>query len=394
MKRKSIYLTAALSLAVLAAAAQVKPFTIKGKMADKANGIIYLQYKSGGQKIITDSAKVTNSAFIFTGVVDGVTAGRVLSELGTSPQASAFQVFVSPGSQMLTIPAGDFSNGLLTGTPVAEELKLLKELMEDVQPQMDKVVRDYYATNSAMMVATENKADAATLAKLKTDLGVISRTSMELNNKVQERKLEFINKYPNSYVTAFLLSENLQRPDLSERYAKLSPEIIASNVGKELTKGMEKSKLGTVGTTAAQFASTELRGGQLSLADYKGRYVLLDFWASWCIPCRRGNPHLLGVYNQYKQKGFEIIGIADDDRAPEKWKKAVESDQIGVWKHVLHGLKWLPGSGVNFDNTNSILDKYNVSVLPTKILIDPNGMIVGRYGSDEDLDKKLAEIYK
>lgn len=393
MKNKNICLITALSLLVLSAEAQIKPFTIKGKIADKTDGTIYLQYKNGVQKVITDSAKITKSAFIFTGTVDGVTSGRVLSELGTSPQARAFQIFVSPGSQMLTIPAGDFSNGLLTGTPVAEELKQFKELMKDVQPQMDKVLRDYYATNSAMMTATADKADAATVAKLKTDLGTISRTSAALSKQAQEKKLEFINKFPNSYVTAFLLGENLQMPNLSERYAKLSPEIMASTVGKEFKKGIEKSKLGTVGTVAAQFASTELRGGQLSLADYKGRYVLLDFWASWCVPCRKGNPHLLKVYNQYKQKGFEIIGISDDDRAPEKWRKAVEEDQIGVWKHVLHGLKWLPGGGVNFDSTNSILDKYNVGVLPTKILIDPNGIIVGRYGSDEALDKKLAEVF-
>jgi thiol-disulfide isomerase/thioredoxin len=187
--------------------------------------------------------------------------------------------------------------------------------------------------------------------------------------------------------------ENLSLPDISERYAKLSPEVASSSVGKQLKMGIDKLKLGTVGTKAAQFSSSELRGGQLSLADYKGKYVLLDFWASWCVPCRKGNPHLINVYNQYKSKGFEIIGIADDDRAPEKWKKAVEDDKIGIWKHVLHGLKGIPGS-VGFDSSNSILEKYNVSVLPTKILIDPNGVIVGRYGNDDDLDKKLTEIYK
>lgn len=394
MKNKNICLTAALSFLAFAAVAQVKPFTIKGKIAGKTDGTIYLIYQTGLQKISTDSTKITNGAFLFTGTVDGVTSARVLSELGSSPEARAFQIFVSPGNQMVTIPADDFSNGLLTGTPVAEELKQYNEFIKDIQPQAEKTMRDYYATNSAIMKATTDKADAATVAKLRTELGKIRTASSELGKQLQEKKLEFINKFPDSYVAASLLGENLTMPDINERYAKLRPEVAASNVGQLLKKGMDKGKLGTVGTVAAQFSANELGGGQLSLADYKGRYVLLDFWASWCVPCRKGNPHLISVYNQYKSKGFEIIGVSDDDRAPDKWRKAVEDDKIGIWKHVLNGLKWLPGGGINLDSSNSILDKYNIGVLPTKILVDPNGIIVGRYGSDDALDQKLAEVFK
>ncbi|SMC66051.1 TlpA disulfide reductase family protein [Pedobacter africanus] len=394
MKNKNLCLTAALSFLAFAAMAQVKPFAIKGKIAGKTDGTIYLIYQKGLQKIITDSTKITAGAFMFKGTVDGVTSARILSELGSSTDARAFQIFVSPGSQMVTIPAGDFSNGLLSGTPVAEELKQYNEFVNDIQPQLDKVMRDYYTTNSAIMKATSDKADAVTLTKLKTDLGNLRTALSVLGKQMQEKKLDYINKFPNSYVAAWILSENLTMPDINERYAKLSPDVAASNVGKQLKKGIDKAKLGTVGSVAAPFSGSELRGGQLSLADYKGKYVLLDFWASWCVPCRKGNPHLIDVYNQYESKGFEIIGVSDDDRAPDSWRKAVEDDKIGIWKHVLNGTKWMSGGGINFDSSNSILDKYNISVLPTKILVDPNGVIVGRYGSDDDLDKKLAEIYK
>jgi len=154
--------------------------------------------------------------------------------------------------------------------------------------------------------------------------------------------------------------------------------------------------MGSPGAKAYVFASQELRGTPLSLSDYKGKYVLLDFWASWCVPCRKGNPHLLSLYSQYKDKGFEIIGISDDDNNHDAWKKAVEKDSIDVWKHVLRGLKW-DGKG-NFDRSNDISDNFGIHSLPTKILIDPNGVIIGRYGgggdTDEAMDKMLAEVLK
>lgn len=394
MKNKNMLLTIALSMLVFTLAAQVKPFTINGKIAGKTDGTIYLIYQKELQKIITDSAKISNGVFAFKGTVDGVTSARILSELGSSQQARSFQIFLSPGSQMLMIPAEDFSRGLLTGTPVSEELIKYNEFVKDIQPKLDKMMKDYYSTNAAILNAASNKTDPATLSKYKTELSNL-RTALSVSGKqLEERKRDYINQNPNSYITASILSENLTMPDIRHRYEKLSSEVASSNVGKLVKIGIDKTSLGTVGTMAAQFSSNELRGGQINLADYKGKYVLLDFWASWCVPCRKGNPHLISVYNQYKPKGFEIIGVADDDRAPEKWKKAVEDDKIGIWKHVLNGTKWKTGGGINFDSSNSILDKYNISTLPTKILIDPKGVIVGRYGSDDDLDKKLAEIYK
>jgi thiol-disulfide isomerase/thioredoxin len=135
----------------------------------------------------------------------------------------------------------------------------------------------------------------------------------------------------------------------------------------------------------------------LKLTDFRGKYVLVDFWASWCVPCRAGNPHLLSLYAKYKDKGFEIIGVSDDDSNHEAWKKAVEKDGIGVWKHVLRGLKRDPNSEYGFDKSASISDRYGISSLPTKILIDPAGVIIGRYGGggedDAAMDKKLAEVF-
>lgn len=123
--------------------------------------------------------------------------------------------------------------------------------------------------------------------------------------------------------------------------------------------------------------------------------MLVDFWASWCVPCRKGNPHLKELYSQYKAKGFEVIGISDDDRDHDAWKKAVAKDGL-PWQHVLRGLKYDAVKG--FDKTNDISELFGIHSLPTQVLIDPSGKIIARYGegaaAHEDLDKKLAEVFK
>jgi thiol-disulfide isomerase/thioredoxin len=162
-----------------------------------------------------------------------------------------------------------------------------------------------------------------------------------------------------------------------------------------VTAELEKRKLGVIGSMAKDFTTTDIESNKLSLSDFKGKYVLLDFWASWCLPCRKLNPHLKELYATYKDKGFEVIGVSDDDRNPDAWKKAVVEDAL-PWKHILRGAKMVNGRP---DLSADISAGFNISSLPTHVLIDPNGKIIGRYGGEggEDhasLDKKLELVLK
>lgn len=189
----------------------------------------------------------------------------------------------------------------------------------------------------------------------------------------------------------------MSRIDLNEverLYAGLSDRVKKSADGMEVANHIREVKSGSPGSKAHEFRATDIDGKSLALADYKGKYVLLDFWASWCVPCRKSNPHLISIYNKYKDKGFEIIGVADDDNNEKAWRKAVDQDKIMIWRHVLNGMKVNNGQ---YDRSGAIANNYGVSSLPTKVLVDPNGVIVGRYSSgsekDEDLDRKLLEIF-
>src|SRR5690606_35082369 len=135
-------------------------------------------------------------------------------------------------------------------------------------------------------------------------------------------------------------------------------EVQNSADGKELAAEIAKLKSGSVGATATDFSGMDIQGKPLKLSDYRGKYVLLDFWASWCVPCRKGNPHLLQLYGKYKKKGFEIIGVSDDDSNEKAWRKAVDQDKIGVWKHVLRGLKTTPQGG--FDKSEDKSEAYGI----------------------------------
>jgi thiol-disulfide isomerase/thioredoxin len=180
-------------------------------------------------------------------------------------------------------------------------------------------------------------------------------------------------------------------------YENLADTFKSTELAKQVENEIENMKKGIPGAAAGDFNTADINGKPIKLADFKGKYLLIDFWASWCVPCRKGNPHLVEIYSKYHKDGLEILGVADDDSNPDAWKKAVEKDQIGMWHHVLRGFKMNRETG-EMNGENDISEGYNISSLPTKILVGPDGTVVGRFGSggekDEDLDKMLAEVFK
>ena len=346
-----------------------------------------------------DSSLIRNGHFSFHGQLTGPTQASLVLNKQTRSIDQYLQLFIVPGDMQLSLDAGNFRNGaVLKGSPVQVEAEALNKAKEPVMAKIKPLSEAYDKANSVYSAAIKAKKDEATLQSLKDAATKIKDAMDPYYEQMGDIDKAFMDKNPTSYVTASILRYRISDMPLKEgeeRYNNMSDDVKNSNLGKGIKETLDGLRMGSPGAKASVFSSTELRGELLSLADYKGKYVLLDFWASWCVPCRAGNPHLLSLYSKYKDKGFEIIGISDDDGKPDAWRKAVEKDGIGVWKHVLRGLKY---DGQNFDRTNDISDPYGIHSLPTKILIDPNGMIIGRYGgggeNDEAMDKMLAEVLK
>jgi len=369
-------------------------FVLKGKLEGLNVGLIYLYYSDQGNNRIKDSSTINNGTFMFQGNISEPTIGYLTLKEEKRNESNSTNFFLEPKEMTVSLKFNNFGSATVTGSKVQDEYATLTKSKEKIRQRMQPLSDSYSRENAAYTLAVKSKKDEHSLDSMKEVAANLHEQFEPFNKEMDEKDYEFFSKHPQSYVTAYMMRFHVSKlplESLQNYYDGFGPGLQQSNFAKEIAQEIQKLRSGSAGSMAKDFSTVDINGNNLQLSDYKGKYVLLDFWASWCVPCRKGNPHLKQLYTKYKDKGIEFIGIADDDRAEDAWKKAVDKDGIGIWKHVRRGLKYENGV---FDRSTDISENFGIHTLPTKILIDPNGMIIGRFSEEEEpLNKKLKEVF-
>lgn len=309
-----------------------------------------------------DSCRVLDGKFSMCGQID---EKAVPVYLHTANYTNYVRFWLENTAISLTLKAGEFKKGLIAGSAT-----------EDEERQLDRMGRPF-----------RDAADSLSriLAKTKDTIGrkaLIDRiNACEAQSKQVEK--DWVKKYPGSLVAVNLLNIyaiTWGKEETGFLYQQLLPEMKATRYGQEIRDYLALVKNLKVGDHFADFEQQNTLGKPIKLSQIKGKYILLDFWASWCGPCREENPQLAKTYAKFKAKGFGVLGVSlDEDK--NQWLQAVKKDQL-----ALENVSDLRGD----KNRGALM--YGIDAIPSNFLIDGNGVIIDQNLRGKKLDEKLAEL--
>jgi thiol-disulfide isomerase/thioredoxin len=290
------------------------------------------------------------------------------------------EVVLTDGAKItITGTAEDLNLASVTGDPYNDSFTLYRKSVE-------KDLREMLALSKQMIEAR--------LMGLKDGQQEVAKKMMANRQAIGQARKNFIKENPSLFASVYFLasaSREFTIPELEAAYNSLSATYKDTRYGRAVKDKIETGKIMSSGGPAPDFTKLDQNGKAVSLSQFKGKYVLLDFWGSWCSPCRQAMPHLKELYAMYASKGFEVLGISSEkvssqSQAEAMWKEAIVKDGL-PWTNVLNN---------EVSMKQDVVQMFAIEAYPTQILLDKEGKIIGKWvgSGNKGVDEKLKEIFK
>jgi peroxiredoxin len=352
-----------ITLLILAACSRPEnEFRLSGSIDDAAPGWIVFSKAMDNKLVPVDSVNSQNGEFTFSGTID-------LPEmfyLKFKEDDVTHRIFIAPGNISVT---GTLEEPEVSGSEAHDIYqRYVTEMMS-----FDGRRQDLY---DEFRVAS-NEGDEEKMQKI--------REKVEELDYEQEHLIDnFIVAQKDNVVGPYLLISNVYQYELEKLIEKrelFASSLAASKYVQRLDKQIAKLQSVEIGKVAPLFTQNDPEGNPVALDNLRGKYLLVDFWASWCGPCRRENPNIVAAWQKYHDKGFDVLGVSLD-RNRADWLKAIEDDNL-TWTHVSDLKFW----------SNEASTLYGINSIPASFLLDPEGVIVAKDLREEALHQKLEEIF-
>jgi len=365
---KKRFFTMILGLSLISAWTMAQTFTINAKIDGVKAGKAELQTVENNKMVTKYSTGIAEDGS-FT--IKGKVPFPDIYMVKISDLRGGIALFLDNSTVTITGKSDNLMTSTVTGSVLHDQYSKFGQLAKS----QNELMRPLYA--SYQEAQKDNKT-----AEVKKIEGQMD----DLEAKQIKEKIDFVKTLGDSPVAAYLaynISSGIQEPEKLEALVQdLGPNLADNKYTKMLVDKIGLMKLTTVGRMSVEFTQNDPEGKPVKLSDFKGKYLLVDFWASWCGPCRQENPNVVKAYEKYKNKNFTILGVSLD-RDKDKWLEAIQKDNL-TWTHVSDLKYW----------DNEVAKMYGIRSIPANILLDKTGKIIGKNLRGDDLEAALAKALK
>jgi len=329
---------------------------LSGQLNGLSNDTVQLFY-TNNDHWITDTITASNDQFNWQADL------ALPTRVGLKVDTTYYYFFASSGHLHLTGIKGDVASYKLIGSPMQQDADSFKRLTRDFTVAWDSLFKKSQNASQSEQIAIEKQRQAL---KIQNDRTIS----------------QFIDNHPGSLYSLYLVNLEREYPDIKRLYDKLDLSAKQSPLGQKIAQKLRLLSRRQIGQQMPDFTQPDTSGHPVNFNEFKTgyKYILVDFWASWCAPCRAENPNVLKAYNKYKDKGFTVIGISVDDNAVS-WKKAIRHDKM-PWTQLSDLKGW----------KNKLSTALGIEFIPSNLLLDAEGKIIAKDLRGADLEKKLSDL--